>query len=227
MSADITKRLQSLREHIRREMGQRCDDETDPTVMTLWGIRDELDAILQIRVESDLQATSAREMAASSLKLQRDLCETLGLPEGTPPEEVVRVVREVASRGPRLLDVVPEMPEDNGGSSYPYWSIVDPPTVYHLEDEEPCTWEECEHRSHRPDGEGPGHMVPCAKVAPSTIACPEVGPFFTREEAEHVFKTRRYRFGPRAVIWCHSGHMSATWRKLCDAREAAKGGGRG
>lgn len=50
----------------------------------------------EIRVESDLQAVNACEMAAASLQFQRDLCEALGLPEGTHPEEIVRVAQRLA-----------------------------------------------------------------------------------------------------------------------------------
>jgi 3-mercaptopyruvate sulfurtransferase SseA len=42
------------------------------------------------------------------------------------------------------------------------------------------------------------------------------GPFFSREEAEEVLRTERYRFGKRAAVYCHSGHRTREYKAAID-----------
>lgn len=48
----------------------------------------------------------------------------------------------------------------------------------------------------------------------STVAIQMItGPFFSREEAENVLKSRRYNFSSRARVWCHSGCDTIQYKK--------------
>ena len=40
------------------------------------------------------------------------------------------------------------------------------------------------------------------------------GPFFSREDAQNFLTATRYNFGPRAVVYCLSGHNSRLWGDL-------------
>jgi hypothetical protein len=40
------------------------------------------------------------------------------------------------------------------------------------------------------------------------------GPFFSREEADQVFKSRRHHYSDRAVVYCSSGCDTIQYRKV-------------
>ena len=42
------------------------------------------------------------------------------------------------------------------------------------------------------------------------------GPWFSREAAERHLQGARHRYPKSAVVYCHSGHMSADYRHLCE-----------
>ncbi len=42
------------------------------------------------------------------------------------------------------------------------------------------------------------------------------GPYLSREEAVEELAAHGYRYGPRAQVWCLSGHASPSWRALCE-----------
>lgn len=70
-----------------------------------------------------------------------------------------------------------EISELNEGARSPWWMIVDPRQLMKVNDEQ----------------------------AIHNVASMITGPFFSREEAEIVLKTRRYNFGPNAHVYCASG----------------------
>lgn len=47
------------------------------------------------------------------------------------------------------------------------------------------------------------------------LAAMVTGPFFSRESAEAHLRARRHAFGPRACVYCFSGHDSNNWRTFC------------
>lgn len=47
------------------------------------------------------------------------------------------------------------------------------------------------------------------------------GPFFSREQAEHQLKNRRYHYGGKARTYCFSGYDSYPYRKLREDAEKA------
>jgi len=47
------------------------------------------------------------------------------------------------------------------------------------------------------------------------LASQVTGPFFSREDAQNYFSATRYNFGPRARVFCHSGHHSRKYYNLC------------
>lgn len=52
----------------------------------------------------------------------------------------------------------------------------------------------------------------CADVF--ALANQITGPFFCREDAEEHLKSRRYAFGSKAVVYCHSGYWSKKYRNF-------------
>ena len=40
------------------------------------------------------------------------------------------------------------------------------------------------------------------------------GPFFSREEAEAELTSRRYSYGKKAKVYCHSGYNSRQYKRL-------------
>lgn len=50
-----------------------------------------------------------------------------------------------------------------------------------------------------------------ANSAATSVAEAVTGPFFSRESAEKMLTTCRYRFRRQAVVYCGSGHMSPLW----------------
>jgi hypothetical protein len=42
------------------------------------------------------------------------------------------------------------------------------------------------------------------------------GPYLSRAEAEEELAAHGYRYGPRAQVWCLSGHASPSWLALCE-----------
>lgn len=42
------------------------------------------------------------------------------------------------------------------------------------------------------------------------------GPWFSREAAEEHLDAKRHRYPRGAIVYCHSGHMSADYRHLCE-----------
>lgn len=77
---------------------------------------------------------------------------------------------------------------DNEATSYPWWAIVNP----------------------RPGLCRAEHLL-------GHFASAITGPFFSREAAEEVLRTRRYRFGKHAAVYCFSGHMSPDYTQRVDA----------
>lgn len=47
------------------------------------------------------------------------------------------------------------------------------------------------------------------------LASMVTGPFFSRESATNYLRARRHAFGPRACVYCFSGHDSDDWRNFC------------
>lgn len=91
---------------------------------------------------------------------------------------------------------------DNESTSAPYWLIIDPTqlglkwddgdeTIYAALDDENC------------------------KSIQNRIPSCITGPFFSRGDAEFHLKGRRYAFGDTAYVYCHSGHASQKYAKLC------------
>lgn len=88
-----------------------------------------------------------------------------------------------------------EVSDDNECTAEPWWMIIDP------------------QQNFRTDSRG------AASVAMGMIT----GPFFSREEAEGVLKSRRYNYGKGAVVWCASGCDTVQYRRACrEARERVK-----
>lgn len=81
---------------------------------------------------------------------------------------------------------------DNECTSYPWWAIVDPrPAI------------------------APRHALV------GRFASAITGPFFSRASAEEVLRSRRYRFGKHAAVYCFSGHMSPDYMERINAGRAA------
>lgn len=51
----------------------------------------------------------------------------------------------------------------------------------------------------------------------ATAAGQFVGPFFSRERAEAYLKSRRYEYGPKAVVWCASAYYASDYKRLYKA----------
>jgi len=45
-----------------------------------------------------------------------------------------------------------------------------------------------------------------------SLAYAITGPFFSREEAQAELTNRRYTYGKNAVVYCHSGYRSKTYK---------------
>ena len=48
------------------------------------------------------------------------------------------------------------------------------------------------------------------------LASQITGPFFSREEAEAELTSRRYAYGKKAKVYCHSGCNSRQYKRLID-----------
>ena len=57
------------------------------------------------------------------------------------------------------------------------------------------------------------------KVDVHTVASMITGPFFCREDAEKHLKGRRYAFGEKAKVYCHSGCWSWKYKEVCKKLE--------
>jgi hypothetical protein len=55
----------------------------------------------------------------------------------------------------------------------------------------------------------------CRNRSVSGIANAITGVWFTREDAEAHLRATRYNYGPKAAVYCFSGHKSHDWRALC------------
>lgn len=42
------------------------------------------------------------------------------------------------------------------------------------------------------------------------------GPFFCREDAQNYLDAKRHHYSNRTRVFCHSGHYSRKYNKLCD-----------
>jgi hypothetical protein len=60
---------------------------------------------------------------------------------------------------------------------------------------------------------------PSARRGPRSVAMAITGPFFSREEATKELESRRYHYGPKAIVWCASGCYSGSYKRAL--REAA------
>ncbi len=41
------------------------------------------------------------------------------------------------------------------------------------------------------------------------------GPWFCREDAQMYLDARKHHYSPKARVYCHSGHFSRKYEKLC------------
>ena len=50
-----------------------------------------------------------------------------------------------------------------------------------------------------------------------TVASMIDGPFFSREDAQNYLESRRYAYGPKAVVYCTSGYWSKKYKNMCNS----------
>lgn len=72
-----------------------------------------------------------------------------------------------------------EVSEHNEATQSPWWMIVDPRQNFKLNTNGACN-----------------------------VAQMITGPFFSREEAESILRTRAHRFSKNAIVFCNSGHLT-------------------
>lgn len=75
-------------------------------------------------------------------------------------------------------------------TEYPWWAVIDPDRI--------------RARGKRNDED---------RISDAAGAV--IGPFLSRASAEAHLRAKRHRYGPRAVVFCMSGHDSPDWRDLC------------
>lgn len=51
------------------------------------------------------------------------------------------------------------------------------------------------------------------------------GPFFSRDRAQQLLEARRHEYGPKAYVFCYSGHRSEHYIELRETLQAALKGG--
>lgn len=83
-----------------------------------------------------------------------------------------------------------ELSEANEATAFPWWVIVDPPDPEVLQ--------------ARAEGD--------RGLGISETAGYITGPFFSRKGAQAHLDAKRHRFGPKAVVYCKSGHDSREYR---------------
>jgi len=54
------------------------------------------------------------------------------------------------------------------------------------------------------------------KPDPHTVVSMISGPFFSREEADRHLEYNRHHYSDRAIIFCHSGYTSISYRDAID-----------
>ncbi len=80
------------------------------------------------------------------------------------------------------MKITLEISEENEGTAYPWWMIVDP------------------HQNFKTNDEGLYN-----------VAGMITGPFFSRAEAETVLRQQRHHFGVNAKVFCASGHNTVAY----------------
>jgi hypothetical protein len=48
------------------------------------------------------------------------------------------------------------------------------------------------------------------------LASQITGIFFCREDAQHYLEIKKHHFSSKAKVYCHSGHHSRKYEKLCE-----------
>ena len=90
------------------------------------------------------------------------------------------------SHSNNMIEIIEKLKkEDNEGTAYPFWIIIDPRQNFYTNNE----------GLHR-------------------IANMITGIFFSRKDAQQYLDSRRYNFSKNAKVYCHSGHESDDWRTL-------------
>jgi hypothetical protein len=86
-----------------------------------------------------------------------------------------------------------EVSDANEGTFAPWWMIINPMQNFKTDSE-----------------------------ASHNIAAMITGPFFSREEAEAVLASARYRYGNGACVYCASGHATLQYRQEMTAAKGRK-----